>query len=214
MSESFDLSLSFSEYDFSRESLNAIGSNIWVSNQWPIVYFIKNTQKGLAYVGESTNGASRIKDHLNNEKRKILNKVFIIGCDKFNKSATLHIESQLIQHISSEGTFLLQNGNNGLSNHKYYQQDRYESLFKEIWTKLIEKKVVSKSLATIQNTNFFKYSPYKSLNLDQYNSVLEIIEALNKKTASHIFVKGSAGTGKTILATYLIKLLTSEYAGS
>lgn len=83
-------------------------------------------------------------------------------------------------------------------------------MFEEIWKKLLEKKVVSKSLKEIQNSNFFKYSPYKSLNQDQYNSVLEIIESLNKRDSAHIFVKGSAGTGKTILATYLIKLLNSN----
>ena len=211
MNQVFDLSIDISEYDFSKESLNHISENQWVKNQWPLVYFIKNEQIKKAYVGESTNALSRLNNHLINKERAVLNKVSIIGCDKFNKSATLDIESNLIQYISSEGTFSLQNGNNGLSCHNYYQRDLYGNLFKEVWKKLIEKKVVNKSLEEIQNSNFFKYSPYKSLNQDQYNSVLEIIENLNKKSSVHIFVKGSAGTGKTILATYLIKLLTSKY---
>ena len=211
MNQVFDLSIDISEYDFSKESLSHISENQWIKNQWPLVYFIKNEQIKKAYVGESTNALSRLNNHLNNEQRTVLNKVSIIGCDKFNKSATLDIESNLIQYISSEGTFSLQNGNNGLSYHNYYQRDLYGNLFKEVWKKLIEKKVVYRSLEEIQNSNFFKYSPYKSLNQDQYNSVLEIIENLNKKSSAHIFVKGSAGTGKTILATYLIKLLTSKY---
>jgi len=212
MSLSFELSIEVSEqYDFNKDSLNKIEQNPWVKNQWPLVYFIQNETQKIAYVGESTNAASRIKNHLANPKKAtIFNKISIIGSDKFNKSATLDIESNLIQYITSEGTYKLQNGNYGLINHNYYQQDLYKDLFKEIWNKLIEKKIVSKSLLEIENSELFKYSPYKSLNEDQYNSVLEILEGLCSKDSNRIFIKGSAGTGKTILATYLIKLLHSD----
>ena len=211
MNLSFDLSIEISErYDFNKQSLETIEKNPWVKNQWPLVYFIQNEYRKVAYVGESTNFSSRIKDHLANPKKSVFNQISIIGSDKFNKSATLDIESKLIQYISSEGTYELQNGNYGLINHNYYQQDLYKNLFIEIWEKLIEKEIVSKSLKEIENSELFKYSPYKSLNEDQYNSVLEIIEGLTTKLTSKIFIKGSAGTGKTILATYLIKLLCSD----
>ncbi len=211
MSLSFELSIEVSEqYDFTKESLNKIEQNTWVKNQWPLVYFIQNDSIKIAYVGESTNASSRIKNHLANPERCKLDKISIIGSDKFNKSATLDIESNLIQYITAEGTFELQNGNYGLINHNYYQQDLYKNLFKEVWKKLVEKKIVTKSLTEIENSELFKYSPYKSLNEDQYNSVLEILDGLTSKKANRIFISGSAGTGKTILATYLMKLLTSE----
>ncbi len=216
MSLSFDLSIEVSEqYDFNKESLTKISQNTWVKNQWPLVYFIQNETKRIAYVGESTNAASRIKNHLANSKKStVFNKISIIGSDKFNKSATLDIESNLIQYITSEGTYQLQNGNHGLINHNYYQQDLYKDLFKEVWNKLIEKKIVSKTLTEIENTELFKYSPYKSLNEDQYNSVLEILNGLCSKNSNRIFIKGGAGTGKTILATYLIKLLNTDVSDS
>ncbi|PXY46757.1 DNA/RNA helicase domain-containing protein [Flavobacterium hydrophilum] len=216
MSLSFGLSIEVSEqYDFNKNSLSKIEQNPWVKNQWPLVYFIQNETQRIAYVGESTNAYSRIKNHLSNpNKSSVLNKISIIGSDKFNKSATLDIESNLIQYITSEGTYQLQNGNYGLINHNYYQQDLYKDLFKEIWNKLIEKKIVSKSLAEIENSELFKYSPYKALNEDQYNSVLEILNGLCVKESNRIFIKGSAGTGKTILATYLIKLLHSDVSES
>ncbi|OFY84437.1 MAG: hypothetical protein A3F72_13590 [Bacteroidetes bacterium RIFCSPLOWO2_12_FULL_35_15] len=216
MSLPFDLSIEVSEqYDFNKESLVKIEQNPWVKNQWPLVYFIQNESERYAYVGESTNASSRIKNHLANPKKStVFNKISIIGSDKFNKSATLDIESHLIQYITSEGTYNLQNGNYGLVNHNYYQQDLYKNLFKEVWNKLIEKKIVSKSLVEIENSEIFKYSPYKSLNEDQYKSVIEILDGLCEKKANRIFIKGSAGTGKTILATYLIKLLNSDIADS
>ncbi len=216
MSLSFDLSIEISEpYSFNKESLSEITQNLWVKNQWPLVYFINNKTERLAYVGESTNAASRIKNHLSNPvKSSTLNQISIIGSDKFNKSATLDIESSLIQYITAEGTYKLLNGNYGLINHNYYQQGLYKDLFKAIWGKLIEKRIVSKSLTEIENSELFKYSPYKALNEDQYNSVLEIMDGLCNKSSTRIFVKGSAGTGKTILATYMIKLLTSDLTGS
>jgi len=211
MSFSFDLSIEISEqYPFNKESLTQIEQNPWVKNQWPLVYFIQNESVKIAYVGESTNALSRIKNHLSNPERCRLDRISIIGSDKFNKSATLDIESNLIQYITAEGTYKLQNGNYGLINHNYYQQDIYKNLFKEVWNKLIEKKIVTKSLTEIENSELFKYSPYKALNEDQYNSILEILDGLTTKKSNRIFISGSAGTGKTILATYLIKLLNSE----
>lgn len=216
MNASFDLSVEISDrYDFNKDSLDRINENIWVKNQWPLVYFIQNDSKKVAYVGESTNFSSRIKNHLANPtKANAFNQISIIGSDKFNKSVALDIESKLIQYISSEGSYELQNGNYGLINHNYYQQDLYKNLFSSIWEKLIERKIVSKSLQEIENTELFKYSPYKSLNEDQYNSVIEIMEALTNRNSNQIFIKGSAGTGKTILATYLIKLLISDVSES
>src|SRR5471030_155421 len=121
MSLPFDLSIEISEpYSFNKESLFEITQNLWVKNQWPLVYFINNKIERLAYVGESTNAAIRIKNHLTNPvKSSVLNQISIIGSDKFNKSATLDIESSLIQYITAEGTYKLLNGNYGLINHNY-----------------------------------------------------------------------------------------------
>lgn len=212
MTDSFDLSIEISEqYDFNRDGLSKVELNRWVKHQWPLVYFLQNQSQKVAYVGESTNALNRLRTHLATPaKAGVFKTVSIIGSDKFNKSATLDIESWLIQYLTAEGTFTLQNGNYGLVNHNYYQQDLYKLLFNEIWNKLMAKNVVSRSLTEIENTELFKYSPYKSLTEDQYASVLQMLNALTTKESNTIFVQGSAGTGKTILATYLIKLLHSD----
>lgn len=208
----FELSIQVSEpYPFKLESIKEIEKNQWVKNQWPLVYFLKNEGISKAYIGESNNASLRLKNHLTNPKKaELFQTVNIIGSDKFNKSATLDLESRLIQYINAEGTFTTENLNLGHQNHNYYQQDLYKNLFYTVWQKLIEKKIVSKSLAEIENSELFKYSPYKSLNDDQYKSVLEILGNINNSQGNSIFVSGSAGTGKTILATYLMKLLVSD----
>ena len=136
MKGKFDLAVEISEeYDFNIESLSTIERNRWVKSQYPLVYFIKNNEKKNAYVGESTNGLMRIRNHLSNPAKKDLNKISIIGSGQFNKSATLDIESKLIQYIQAEGSFELQNGNGGHTLHNYYQRDLYEKIFNEIWIK-------------------------------------------------------------------------------
>ena len=209
----FELSIQVSEsYPFNLESIKEIEKNQWVRNQWPLVYFLRNGSINKeVYIGESNNASLRLKNHLTNpEKKDSFQTVNIIGSDKFNKSATLDLESRLIQYINAEGTFTTKNLNLGHQNHNYFQQDLYKNLFNTVWQKLIEKKIVSKSLTEIENTELFKYSPYKSLNDGQYKSVLEILSCINKSEGNSIFISGSAGTGKTILATYLMKLLYSD----
>lgn len=102
------------------------------------------------------------------------------------------------------------NGNYGQRRHHYYEQNIYKHLFKEIWDKLRGRNIVRKSLADIENSQVFKYSPFKSLTEDQHSSILEILEGLTQRESNRIFVEGGAGTGKTILATFLVKLLRSE----
>jgi DUF2075 family protein len=204
-----DIVIDLNRYPFSKNALSEIAENKWVKSQWPLVYLIKNDKRKLAYVGETTNAFNRIKNHFANEDRLVLNTITLIGSDRFNKSATLDIESQLIQYLSAENTYKLQNGNGGLTHHNYYEKPFYRDIFKEIWARLKSEKLVSKSIEEIENSDLFKYSPYKALSDDQRESVMEIINTLNSQQHPSIFVEGSAGTGKTILATYLMKLLHS-----
>ncbi len=203
-------------YPFSKGGLTDLEQNRWVKKQWPVVYFIENetatvTDKKIAYIGESTQAVKRMKSHLaNRRKAAVLTRVSIIGSDRFNKSATLDIEFNLIQYVGAEGTYQLLNGNYGQVTHHYYEQNLYRGLFRQIWDKLRKQNIVRKSLADIENSQVFKYSPFKSLTEDQHSSVLEILNGLTKQPSNRIFVEGGAGTGKTILATYLVKLLRSE----
>jgi len=198
-------------YPFSKDGLEQIKLNRWAKNQWPLVYFIdSNGREKQCYVGESANAIIRISSHLANSKKAMLEQILLIGSDSFNKSATLDIESSLIRYLSAEGSYDLLNGNYGLQTHNYYERKVYREAFVQIWEQLIERQVVHRSLTDIENSQIFKYSPYKSLNIDQYVSLLEILDSLTTKQSNRIFVEGNAGTGKTILATFLMKLLKSD----
>lgn len=210
MTEDFLKSLRINKYEFSREGSVEYALNAYMNNSWPIVYIIKNDQVGEAYIGESTNAISRMNNHLANKERLRLKDLLVISCDKFNKSAVLDIESNLIQYMSSDSKYKLQNGNAGLVNHNYYQRDQYKVLFDKVWEHLRSEKYATNPLSRIDNSDLFKYSPYKSLNSDQHDSILQILELLSRDKENTIFVEGGAGTGKTILAVYLIKLLKTD----
>lgn len=176
---------------------------------WPVVYIINNNEE--AYVGETTDVSIRSNQHLANEVRRKLNKINIIGDETFNKSSILDLESFLIKYMSADKRFKLQNGNGGLQDHNYYQREMYETKFREIWLQLKSKGLVQHDLKQIANSDLFKYSPYKALTTDQYiivNNILsDLADLVNKKEPATFVVDGGAGTGKTILGIYILKML-------
>jgi len=209
----FESSLNIKSFPFNKLDIGLIKKDIYASDSYPIVYILYNTDTKYAYVGETTNAVSRMSSHLTHSEKSKLKSVYIISSESFNKSATLDIESYLIQYMTAAGDFKLLNGNGGLSSHNYYQRSEYYKVFEIIWKKLEFGNIKMKDLLELENSDLFKYSPYKSLSPDQYSSILEILRSYSTGSIKSIFVDGSAGTGKTILAIYLIKLLTtlSEY---
>ncbi len=178
---------------------------------WPVVYIINN--KNEAYVGETINLSIRANQHLANEVRQNLNEIHVITNEKFNKSTILDLESFLIKHMAADNHFKLQNANSGIQDHNYYQKEMYENTFLNIWDALKSKGIVKKDLRAIRNSDLFKYSPYKSLSVEQYLIVNDILNRLAKDIKndkeSLYLVDGGAGTGKTILGIYIMKLLAT-----
>src|SRR3989338_8309949 len=179
-----------------------------LGRDWPVVYIIENGNE--VYIGETTSAHNRSKQHYENEARVCLKRLHIITDEEYNKSATLDLESQLIQYFSAEGTLRLQNGNKGLVNHNYFDRDRYRAKLETIWKKLQELLLVKRKLSDIENSELFKYSPYKALSEDQMVVAGELYGVVKTGRAGVHIVNGGPGTGKTILATYLTKLLKED----
>lgn len=179
-----------------------------LGRDWPVVYIIENRRE--VYIGETTSAHNRSRQHYENEKRVSLERIHIITDEEYNKSATLDLESQLIQYFSAEGTLQLQNGNKGLVNHNYFDRDRYRAKLETVWKNLQDLKLVKRELADIENSELFKYSPYKALTEDQTAVAEELYEVVKAGKASTHIINGGPGTGKTILATYLAKLLKGD----
>jgi len=191
------------KFEFAKKAFEKLKGHHFGLN-WPVVYVIKGDRE--IYVGETTSVYSRSKQHFENPARRRLKDLYIITDEEYNKSAALDIESLLIQYIAGEGSYKLQNGNQGLLNHDYYDKERYKAKFDLVWKQLMDTGIVSKTPAEIRNSDLFKYSPYKALTEDQLTVAETLFKEVQKDRGVHI-VNGGPGTGKTILATYLVMML-------
>lgn len=197
------------EFNFSIREINRLKENLFVKDLWPVVYILSDKKR--AYIGETTNTYARMIQHLANPKKQELEKIHLITSNKFNKSATLDIESSLISYMSGDNKYEMLNGNAGIANHNYYQKyDLYKGIFNEIWDILRNLNLADKEKHKIENDDMFKYSPYKALNEDQKYSLVEILESILKGNIKTTMINGGAGTGKSILAIFLFKLLNSD----
>ncbi|MDG2496843.1 MAG: DUF2075 domain-containing protein [Aquiluna sp.] len=180
-----------------------------VNNNWPVVYAINNDKQ--IYVGETVNAATRMHQHLSTPQRQQLESVQIILTERSNKSVCLDLESQLIRYFAADGKFQVLNGNAGISDADYYQREEYRKSFDELFNELHEEGFLTRTVPELINSNLFKYSPFKALNKDQSIALSGILERLlgdlEDSISSELVIQGDPGTGKTIVAIYLVKLL-------
>ncbi len=199
--------LTIDSYPFTLEGAQRMKKTTYGTN-WPVVYMIENGKD--LYVGETFHANMRMRQHLENLERKDLKVVHIISDEEFNKSATLDVESSLIEYLAADGKYCLRNGNGGMQNHDYYDRERYQAKFETLWEQLREKQFAHQSLFDIRNSDLFKYSPYKTLSDDQYFVATHLLKELDAGFERTYLVKGGPGTGKTILAIFILKQLVEQ----
>ncbi|SDH44422.1 DUF2075 domain-containing protein [Agrococcus jejuensis] len=176
---------------------------------WPVVYTLNGG--GDVYIGESLNMASRAKQHRAAPEKRHLESMRVVMDPKFNKSVCLDLESYLIGLFSGEGKYRVLNRNDGIIDADYYDRERYQGTFREIFEQLRDDGLFERSIPEIRNSDLFKLSPFKALTHEQAIAVEDILEGLfadlgsERRTTS--VIQGAPGTGKTIVAIYLIKLL-------
>ena len=174
-------------------------------NNWPMLYILENGSK--AYVGQTNCITKRMNQHKESDSKQLFTKAHFIYFDKSNQSATFDYESRLISLMVADNKFILTNLNAGLSGVQYYNKDFYDSAFRDLWEQLRTKNLADKTIEELEQSDLFKYSPYKQLSTDQRNLVTEISENLSRSLNRKIVINGMPGSGKTILAIYLFKFL-------
>jgi uncharacterized protein len=176
---------------------------------WPVVYTISADDE--IYVGETLSVANRLQQHLTSEERRVLKKVRIVFNDTFNKSVCLDLESHLIRYFHADGALKVQNRNTGITDADYFNREHYRETFDELFDELLKEGMLTRSIPDIVNSNLFKFSPFKALNTDQATAVDAILDIffddLSSGWGRSLVVQGDPGTGKTIVAIYLMKLL-------
>ncbi|MGE6630638.1 DUF2075 domain-containing protein [Bacillus sp. NPDC077027] len=205
--------LLFEKRDFNTEQMIAL--KVSEFNNHPIVYILYNeNKKPTAYIGQTVQATRRLKNHLQDSKRKNLTKTILIGHERFHQSASYNIETNLINYFIAENHYQLQNVSQTRSRemHHYYQKDFYnEQLFEEIWNQLRTENIVSDTLESLRNKDIYKLSPYKELSPQQVeikNEILDFCKNHIGKPGNHVIsIEGDAGTGKSVLLSSLFNTL-------
>lgn len=186
---------------------------------WPVVYVLSSDKE--VYVGETLDYAKRMRQHLDNTQKQRLQLTHVILHDKFNKSACLDLESMLINLFTGDGQRKVLNANHGIVDADYYLREHYRKIFDDIFDKLRHTHhLFSQSKSDIENSDLYKYSPFKQLNEEQEATVTSISEGIMSRINDgqtdlrEYIVEGGAGTGKTILAVYLMKLISDYTTGN
>ena len=179
---------------------------------WPVVYILTSSKE--VYVGETLDYNKRMSQHLKTVEKNKLDVTHVVIHEKFNKSVCLELESILINLFTGDGKKTVLNANHGIVDADYYQRDSYREIFNEIFESLRSSYgLFSQSKPDIENSDLYKYSPFKQLNEEQENVVTSLSERIisslsdQESPLQEFIIQGGAGTGKTILAVYLIKLI-------
>lgn len=206
------------KFNFDAVELHEAGALDRDLHNWPVVYLLNQPgagrrERGRVYVGETQNFVERMDQHLGSVEKRSLELVRVVVDETFNKSVCLDLESRLIGLAFGDGTNKVLNGNRGIVDRNYYDRERYRRTFDEIYEELLRSGMFERTIPEIVNSELFKYSPFKSLNLDQASAVLDIMEGLAEDLRTPdvfgnlLFVSGQPGTGKTIVAIYMLKLI-------
>lgn len=174
---------------------------------WPMLYILENGRR--AYIGQSLNVTGRMGQHKVNPEKisQKFKKVYFVYSDEFNLSVLLDYEAQLIRMMAADGKYIVTNKNRGITDKRYFNKEYYEKQFETLWEELRKRGIADHSTATIEGLDLFKYSPYKTLTEDQQRICAQIFRERNWNKANTVIVEGLPGSGKTILAVYLFKLL-------
>lgn len=192
------------------QTVRAWGASDRRHRNWPVVYVMNNRRE--VYVGESVNAEARLRQHLESGRKGQLDTVRVLLSERFNKSACLDLESYLIRLFAGDGQLEVLNLNAGIIDADYFDRDSYRRAFNEIFETLrANEGLFQRTIPEIVNGDLFKLSPFKALSQDQAIAVEDILEGLfadlHSGTSSTMVIQGNPGTGKTVVAVYLLKLL-------
>lgn len=215
-------------WPFNEKSLKSINNKESYLN-YPVIYLLKDQKE--AYIGETVAFKNRMRAHLKTKERQKLDEMHLIHHEEFNRSATFHLETKLINYFLGDQKYKLQNKSQTVNNisHNYFNKKFYDrDIFKGIWQRLVDQGIVNNEQHVIENRDVFKLSPFKELSVEQLElkeKVIEICEqniSRSEEDNSFLFlIQGEAGTGKSVVLSSIFNSIqelssdvTSHLCGS
>lgn len=178
-------------------------------SNWPVVYALNNESD--VYVGETGNALLRMLQHRKDPKKQHLTVARVLLDESFHRSACYDLEALLIQWFYADGTYNVLNANDGHRNEAYPGRDVFQERFREVFAEFRKRGMFTQTLEQIENSEFFKLSPFKSLVADQERAILDVLDTLfddiESDRGASMVIAGHPGTGKTIVGISLVKTL-------
>ncbi|TCI20616.1 DUF2075 domain-containing protein [Exiguobacterium sp. SL-9] len=207
--------------DFDKTSIDEIDRTADYLN-YPVIYILNGLKE--AYIGETVYFQKRMKQHLKLKQadRKNVDQINLVKHETFNRSATFHLETKLINYFLGDEKYTLQNKSKTASDftHNYYNKSFYDNeLFPELWGVLHKNGLVENDLHAIENKDIFKLSPFKELSVEQMDlkeRVLEFCEtritkAKPEDTYGDLYViEGEAGVGKSVVLSSIFNTIQAR----
>lgn len=207
--------------DFDKTSIDEIDRAADYLN-YPVIYILNGEKE--AYIGETVHFQKRMKQHLKLKQadRKNVDQINLVKHETFNRSATFHLETKLINYFLGDEKYTLQNKSKTASDftHNYYNKSFYDNeLFPELWGVLHKNGLVENDLHAIENKDIFKLSPFKELSVEQMDlkeRVLEfceerITESKLEDTYGDLYViEGEAGVGKSVVLSSIFNTIQAR----
>ncbi|WP_312847627.1 DUF2075 domain-containing protein [Exiguobacterium alkaliphilum] len=207
--------------EFDKTSIDEIDRTADYLN-YPVIYIL-NGQKE-AYIGETVHFQKRMKQHLKLKQadRKNVDQINLVKHETFNRSATFHLETKLINYFLGDEKYTLQNKSKTASDftHNYYNKSFYDNeLFPELWGVLHKEGLVKNDLHAIENKDIFKLSPFKELSVEQMGLKERVLEFCEKRimeskpddTYGDLYViEGEAGVGKSVVLSSIFNTIQAR----
>ncbi|SLE42134.1 Uncharacterized conserved protein [Mycobacteroides abscessus subsp. bolletii] len=200
------------EGSFSRDGIEKFKVTEIELGQWPVVYLLHNENE--IYVGETVSASRRLEQHHKNPEKRSNTRFTILKHNNFNKSASLDLENFLINRFFADEKYVVINRNRGVEQENYFGKSFYNKIFLSTFEILKSEGFFNNTLDQIENKDLFKLSPFKSLTDEQTNAAIKIIEKIIKllnrdqQFATPLVIQGGPGTGKTVVAIFLMKFLS------
>ncbi|MFJ7951300.1 DNA/RNA helicase domain-containing protein [Lysinibacillus sp. NPDC096418] len=204
-------------WPFDNGSLNKINNKEQFLN-YPVIYILNGNKE--AYIGETVYFKNRMKAHIKNPDRKNIERINLINHEQFNRSATFHLETKLINYFLGDEKYKLQNKSKTANDftHNYYNKPFYDQeIFEELWKKLHEQKLVNNERHVIENKDIFKLSPFKELSLEQIELKDKVLEFCEKRVkeehgeyGSLLVIEGEAGVGKSVVLSSIFNTIQAR----
>ncbi len=209
--------LDIESWEFKENSLNQISNSEEFLN-YPVIYVLNGSKE--AYIGETVYFKKRMRSHIKSKDRKNLEKMHLIKHEEFNRSATFHLETKLINYFIGDEKYKLQNKSKTTSDftHNYFNKVFYDQdVFKELWNKLYDKGIVENPQHVIENKDIFKLSPFKELSLEQLDLKEKVIQYCEEqvKVKHHDYgslyvISGDAGVGKSVVLSSIFNTIQEQ----